>query len=166
MSPAFVVRVVRQQMERIVVSIDHTNEEMLRAHTHGDHGISMYHVSPFIWTQPKWTPQNALCKLTDDVLLTCQCQYFSIDVFRPHYTAAVLFSNNVKEIRGILFKLQLHRTLGSILYKWKGCNITKMVLMTMIARVVDGLPLAATMQEDEQVTIVSISSWANYDTAH
>lgn len=27
-----------------------------------------------------------------------------------------------------------------------------MVLMTMIARVVDGLPLAATMQEDEQVT--------------
>lgn len=26
-----------------------------------------------------------------------------------------------------------------------------MVLMTMIARVVDGLPLAATMQEDEQV---------------
>lgn len=28
-----------------------------------------------------------------------------------------------------------------------------MVLMTMIARVVDGLPLAATMQEDEQVTM-------------
>lgn len=27
-----------------------------------------------------------------------------------------------------------------------------MVLMTMIARVVDGLPLAATMQEDEQVS--------------
>lgn len=27
----------------------------------------------------------------------------------------------------------------------------KMVLMTMIARVADGLPLAATMQEDEQV---------------
>lgn len=26
-----------------------------------------------------------------------------------------------------------------------------MVLMTMIARVADGLPLAATMQEDEQV---------------
>lgn len=26
-----------------------------------------------------------------------------------------------------------------------------MVLMTMIARVVDGLPLAATMQEDDQV---------------
>lgn len=32
-----------------------------------------------------------------------------------------------------------------------------MVLMTMIARVVDGLPLAATMQEDEQVcNIISI----------
>lgn len=28
-----------------------------------------------------------------------------------------------------------------------------MVLMTMIARVVDGLPLAATMQEDEQVSL-------------
>lgn len=27
-----------------------------------------------------------------------------------------------------------------------------MALMTMIARVADGLPLAATMQEDEQVT--------------
>lgn len=27
-----------------------------------------------------------------------------------------------------------------------------MVLMTMVARVVDGLPLAATIQEDEQVT--------------
>lgn len=27
----------------------------------------------------------------------------------------------------------------------------KMVLMTMIARIHDGLPLAATMQEDEQV---------------
>lgn len=31
-----------------------------------------------------------------------------------------------------------------------------MVLMTMIARVVDGLPLAATMQEDEQVTMNNI----------
>lgn len=30
-----------------------------------------------------------------------------------------------------------------------------MVLMTMIARVADGLPLAATMQEDEQVNIVT-----------
>lgn len=29
-----------------------------------------------------------------------------------------------------------------------------MVLMTMIARVVDGLPLAATMQEDEQVYMI------------
>lgn len=26
-----------------------------------------------------------------------------------------------------------------------------MVLLTMIARIIDGLPLAATMQEDEQV---------------
>lgn len=35
-----------------------------------------------------------------------------------------------------------------------------MVLMTMIARIADGLPLAATMQEDEQVTfnwIIKIS---------
>lgn len=31
-----------------------------------------------------------------------------------------------------------------------------MVLMTMIARVADGLPLAATMQEDEQVFIKNI----------
>ena len=28
-----------------------------------------------------------------------------------------------------------------------------MVLMTMIARVADGLPLAASMQEDEQVSL-------------
>jgi len=30
-----------------------------------------------------------------------------------------------------------------------------MVLLTMIARISDGLPLAATMQEDEQVRIVT-----------
>lgn len=29
----------------------------------------------------------------------------------------------------------------------------KMVLLTMIARVADGLPLAASMQEDEQVSV-------------
>jgi hypothetical protein len=31
-----------------------------------------------------------------------------------------------------------------------------MVLLTMIARIADGLPLAATMQEDEQVTFVAV----------
>jgi len=31
-----------------------------------------------------------------------------------------------------------------------------MVLLTMIARISDGLPLAATMQEDEQVRIVTV----------
>lgn len=29
-----------------------------------------------------------------------------------------------------------------------------MVLFTMIARIADGLPLAATMQEDEQVNLI------------
>lgn len=33
-------------------------------------------------------------------------------------------------------------------------NLLKMVLMTMIGRIPDGLPLAATMQEDEQVSSV------------
>lgn len=31
-----------------------------------------------------------------------------------------------------------------------------MVLLTMIARIADGLPLAATMQEDEQVAFVVV----------
>lgn len=31
-----------------------------------------------------------------------------------------------------------------------------MVMMTMIARVADGLPLAATIQEDEQVSFIRI----------
>jgi len=35
-----------------------------------------------------------------------------------------------------------------------------MVLLTMIARISDGLPLAATMQEDEQVRIVTVF-WNN-----
>lgn len=34
-----------------------------------------------------------------------------------------------------------------------------MVLMTMIARVVDGLPLAASMQEDEQVSYNFLFNW-------
>lgn len=33
-----------------------------------------------------------------------------------------------------------------------------MVMMTMIARVADGLPLAATMQEDEQVRCTLLSA--------
>lgn len=32
-----------------------------------------------------------------------------------------------------------------------------MVLLTMIARLADGLPLAASMQEDEQVDILALS---------
>lgn len=37
-----------------------------------------------------------------------------------------------------------------------------MVLMTMIARVADGLPLAATMQEDEQVRCLDSKSVTLY----
>lgn len=36
--------------------------------------------------------------------------------------------------------------------------------MTMIARVADGLPLAATMQEDEQVSPVTVSLYFKYFT--
>jgi len=45
-----------------------------------------------------------------------------------------------------------------LLYRFPGRGETgehlgKMVLLTMIARLADGLPLAASMQEDEQVHI-------------
>lgn len=39
-----------------------------------------------------------------------------------------------------------------------------MVLMTMIARVVDGLPLAATMQEEEQVIMYLQNIYVNRNT--
>ena len=39
-----------------------------------------------------------------------------------------------------------------------------MVIMTMIARVADGLPLTASIQEDEEVSYCSIIIIINYNT--
>lgn len=36
---------------------------------------------------------------------------------------------------------------------WQYCRLLAMILLTMIARVADGLPLAASIQEDEQVSM-------------
>lgn len=44
-------------------------------------------------------------------------------------------------------------------------NLT-MVLMTMIARASDGLPLAASLQEDEQVSVGKFNYFVMFRTAH
>lgn len=58
-----------------------------------------------------------------------------------------MYSLNVQELVE-LNKIFQFLLLQSYLYK---SSYSKMALMTMVARVVDGLPLVGTMQDDEQV---------------
>ena len=73
-----------------------------------------------------------------------------------------MMSTNVDDLEAdsswlVRFAVVSKRTFKKNLVK-SLCEIfSKMILMTMVARVADGLPLTASIQEDEQVRIFDLS---------
>ena len=88
-------------------------------------------------------------------LLTCRHEFLHGATWSTHATFPVNFfvpvSSNLTANTGNFHPLLFDPGFDQLLQKNQPRLSVKMVLFTMIARVADGLPLAASMQENEQV---------------